>query len=676
VLPPPASIGAPAPRARWTPVVVLLVVGVVALALRLIGLASVPPGLAHDEARLMLHAHGLGRNGIPLLPETAAPGAWEPLFAGWLWVTGSLGGWSVAAARSATALAGVALALGCVLWYWRLLGLGWALAGGLLVATGFTPLLFSRQMSAGMLGAALLALGLWCLSAGAAAPRPRRRTAWWAGAALCFGLAGYAFAPFVLLLPLVVACGALLLRRRGRGDWRAAGIALALLLALATPHVVDAMSAPAAFWARVSHSPTAWETTGPPDGPRDVPRALGVTLKRVIWSGPEAPRLGSGRALFDPLLALWAVAGLVLLVVGVRNPQVGVALPWLAGCLLLAALVAPGHPEVLLAALPALVLLPLLAARGLLSHLAASAPRRQALALAVVAATFLASGVWSLHDYVRVWARSEAVGSAFNADLRGALAAVERLPDHAEPVYLSTWDAADVLRAFALSRDAAPRYRAVDGRTQVVIPAAGGGYLVYPHATPPDPALLALVTGPDEQPLETGAAPDGDTHWSIWRVAQPARERLPSTVPTIRFPNRIQLVGFAIAPDLGDVATTGRLPDPPRVAVTLVWSIPPGTLPQQVEARLVPVDAPNGPTRATSATTWLVPPGTTSGPGRELVVLRLSVVLPEARDQIVDVHALLLGPDGAPRAPYGPLPQRAGPDAAFLNRIQYRMDTR
>jgi 4-amino-4-deoxy-L-arabinose transferase-like glycosyltransferase len=659
----------------------LTLVVLAALLLRVLGLDAAPLGLAHHEAQVALFAHDMGRNNLHLLPDSTEPGAREPLFAWWLKLSGSIGGWSIAAARMASALSGVVLALACALWYRRALGSPWAIAGGLLVATSAWQLVLSRQVSAGMLGAALLSLGLWCLWQGSYARAQTACTTWWSIAALCCALAGYAYAPFALLVPLFALCAVLLAwhARRAGGDsgWFAAGFALAVLLAISAPLALQALADVDAFWSRIEHSPIA---AGPPAGqPDTLGNAIITTLQHVV-----APANGAAtahtrlheRGLLDPLLALWCVAGVGAALWHIRRPLAQVTLAWLSGCLLLAVLVAPGHPEVLLAATPAIVLLPLLAAHAILEHIATSSRRAQRAALGLFAASLLVSVAWSQHAYWRVWVPSNEVYAAFNADLREALQTTERLPATTDPVYVSTWDRGHVVRYLLLGTDTSRAYHAIDGRTQVLVPTTGGAYLLDLRATPVDPALLALVAGADERPVATGSAPDGRPGWAIWRVAQPARERLPYTVPTIRFPNRIQLVGYSVVPDLGDIEVTGQLPDPPRVVVTLVWNVPAAGFAHQAVARLIPVGPLPDPASIETASAWLVPPlPPTDGSGRQLVVMRLIVVVPETPDLVVDVEAGLRGIDGSPRAPYGP-PAVISGDHAFLNRIQYRIDTR
>ncbi|HUG13478.1 MAG TPA: glycosyltransferase family 39 protein [Thermomicrobiales bacterium] len=661
-------------------------VGAVALLARLPGLDTSPPGFALDEARAALHARSIGLDGapFPLLPDSAAPGAREPLFAWQLKLTGSLSGWSVAGARAATALAGVVVAVCCALWLRRALGAGWGIAGGLLVATSFWQLTLSRQVSAGMAGAALLALGVWLLWGGFDTQRAamRRRAPGWipfAGAGAAFGLALYAFAPLLAFVPVVpAACGLAawrMHRERRPFDGRGLAIGLAVMLAVVAPVAIDAALHVDEARERIESALTHTGAATGGRGPLAIARGLATTVESLFWRGPDNPRVNiPGRALLDPLLALWTALGIGYAARFAGRPLHAFALAWLAGSCVVTAVVAPGQPELLLAATPAVFLFPMLALRSAYGYLRPRGALARELAQVIVAGAVVASAGWSAFDYTERWSSSPATWAAFSGDTRAALAALADLPDRGEPVYFSTWDERPLVELLIPERPP----RIVDGRATLAIPDASGGYLVFARSGAPDRALLRYVNGAGsasaDEPFATGTGPDGEVAWEIWRIGQSARERLPYTLPSIRFPNRIQLVGFAFAPDFGDVATTGALPDPPRLVVVLVWTVPRDMRPHLAEVRLVPADQPHLDEAIESATVWLSPlADATRSPsaGREIVLQRVSVVVPETGERIVDIQVTLWGPDGEARPPYGPSQLLVG-DYAFLNRIQYR----
>jgi hypothetical protein len=511
---------------------------------------------------------------------------------------------------------------------------------------------------------------------------------WLAAAGAAAGLGLYAhvsFLPVVVVLPLA---GLILWLRGGPGNAGVEldGVGLAVLLAaflvVAAPLVVDAALDPGTVRARVEQD---WDGDGRRERAGDlarVARGYGTTLESLVWRGSEVRELNlPGRPWLDPLLALAALAGVALALRHPLAPLHAVALLWLAGFLLPAALVAPGNPALLQPLLPVLVLFPLLGPRALLDL----ARRRGRLAarLAGAAAVLVAGAGWSLVDYAARWAPADATERAYRGDVRDAIATAEELLASGSPVYLGMRPEdrplLDYLAPDSAGRPgsvpAGPVLHTVDTRTTLVVPAAGGGYLVYPASSAP-PAELAALLGP--RPVATGRDLGGQPAYAVWRAGEELRGRLPATVPTIRFPDGFALVGFAIRPDLGDVATTGQLPDPPRVAVTLVWDVPRGAPPHLARVRLVPSDpALAGRDQLVeSGETWLTagPPLAAGNRGRELIVTRLSVPVPEGADPVIDVQAGLLSAGGELLPPLGPPSVIVG-DYAFLNRVQYVRDS-
>lgn len=666
----------------------LAIVGVVALLTRLPGLDTSPPGFAIDEARAAGYARSVGTNEgpVPLLPDSTEPGERDPLFAWALKLTGSVSGWSVAGARMATALAGVMVALCCGLWMRRALGTVWGLTGGLLVATSFWQMTLGRQVSAGMTGLALLALGTLLLWHGLDIGRVRAggRVARWvrfAPAGVAFGLAVYAFAPLLAFVPaLVLACGMLAWRtsrERGDVDWRALGAGLAVLLAIVTPAGIDAALHPGEAGARIESGFTNPDPDGASLDPAAVAGGLATTIESLFWRGPDDARIHlAGRGLLDPLLSLWTVLGIAYALRFVTRPLHAFALTWLLVCLALSAAISPGHPELLLAATPAIFLFPVLALRSAHAWARSRGSLSREVALVLVAGTVIASAAWSIVDYTGRWSSSTETWEAFNGDVRDALGALAQLSGEAEPVYISSWGAEPLIGFLPTERPVIQ----VDGRVSIVIPQASSHYIIIPRSTPPDVTLLRYVTGsgPDrtDQPTASGLGPDGATAWEIWPVGQGARERLPLTLPTIRFPNRIQLTGFAFAPDFGDVARTGTLPDPPRLIATLVWSVPLDIEPIDVEVRLVPADPLLGDLTETASDRLTT--GTNIGDereagrtGRVIVLQRLSIVVPQTDDMVMDIEIALRDAEGTPRPAYGPRQFLSG-EYVFLNRVQYQ----
>jgi hypothetical protein len=661
-----------------------LAIGLLAALVRFAWLASSPPGFSLAEAQTALAARDLPASAL-LRPE---PGH-QPLFHVLLWLSGTLTNWDVSGARLPAALLGSVTAVACALWYQRAIGPLAGILGGVLVATTFPWLVLSRQAQPAIGSAALAALGLWCLWQGlgpdaAAGQATVKRRHWWVVAAgLLFGAGLYTHPAFLPALVIAPACAALLIWRAGpdraqlpRPSWLIAG--LACLLLLATPIVVNDLANPADFRQRFEQD---WNGDGSPEqlaGPLAALGGAGETLTALGWNGHDTPTLGKpGRALLDPILLVLAVAGLAVTFRRPLAPLHALTLLWLLGMSLPAALLDPGNPALLMPLTPAIFLLPLLGLAALQRMAARHGPRAVRLTLVLAIGAVMASAGWSLMAY-RDWTRSDTTHVAFSSDLREALTAVDRLAPGSTPVYIATSPANAPILSYLHPPSNQPgrTERAIDSRSTIVIPAEGIGYLVTTGSNPLPDELAQLLTA--QPPVEAGTTRDGRPAWRIEIAGQAARDQLPWTLPALGFPDGFSLVGFDIRPDLGDAATTGQLPDPPRVLVTLVWDAPRGATPHQARVRLLPVD-PSLPDTSQSATTadeWLItsPPIAAGNRGRELVVVQLRVPVPDSPELIVEVQAGLLRADGSIQPPSDAGPNAAG-DYVTLNRVQYVRDS-
>jgi hypothetical protein len=399
------------------------------------------------------------------------------------------------------------------------------------------------------------------------------------------------------------------------------------------------------------------------DDPLSAATAYLETARSVVWDGYSSANVNQpGRPLLDPLLAIWALAGLAIALRHPLRPLHGVALLWFAIFILPSALSSPGHPVRMLAATPAIFLFPLLAMRAVVAWAARWGRHAGTLAGMAVALSVCGSAVWSLHDYFRVWAPSQAAYVAFQGDVRDSLEAIDALPGNGAPVYYSTWTLDRLVTYLAPER---PR-RDVDGRTTLAIPEDGIAYLVAPTVTTPDPALLAYIA--DAPVVATGHAPDGSIAWQAWLLDERSREDLPYVVPPVGLADDYDVVGFDIAPE---PAT-----ESPRVAITLVWRVPTNAPAHTARVRLVPVGVPPEASTPTYADLAVAasPSSLLGSDAREIVVTRLLVDFPAGPTLQADVQVALLGPDGAPLPPVS-APAGASDNYAQLNRVQYQVVT-
>lgn len=647
------------------PIALVLAVGIVAAFLRLLDLGETPPGFAELEARVALASRSIGDDGLPLLPS----GGIAPAFLWLMQPFGVLLDWDVIAPRATAALLGIIAVVACALWFRRTLGVGWGLVGGLLAAAWFPLLLHSRVGLPEIGAGAAAATGFWLLWEARDGAGNRRGWALTSGVAFgigaWFSVAGFLLLP-VALIVIIVALVAEPMDEDGPArDSRPIALAIIGLLVVAAPLIAQVVVEPDALRARIERD---WDGDGRVEEIRDpagIVSGIGQTLASLVIDGYDAPLVNlPGRPLLDPILALLSLLGLAALLRSPTHPLHAASLIWLVASLILPALVAPGHPGLLLPATPALLLLPLLGVRAAIALTRNRQPVVTRVVTTVAVMGIMLSAAWSLWDYWDNWSDSREVYAAFDGDIRASLDAASELPRDAGPVYLATWGHEEQIRYLAPDQI----HEVIDGRTHLALPASGIGYLVVPGSTPLASELRAIV----EQGalLERRDGPRGAVAAEVWRLGPETRDALPATVPTIRFPGEISLVGFDVRPDLGDAATTGRLPDPPRVVVTLVWSVPRGGAERIAQIRLVPAD----PIFADDARTASVPldPGERPvGAGeRELIVTRASIVVPRTPDQIIDVQAGLLTTGLALLPPVSP-PSAISGGYALLNRVQY-----
>lgn len=579
-------------------------------ALRLARLADLPPGLPGAAAEHGLLARAMVEGGIA--GAMREPGTASVPLAAIVALAGRLTGFDATTPALGAALAGTVAVGGTALWLRRALGPAWGLAGGVLLAGSFWPLLFGRLGLSPVVGAAALAALLWLLRE--AIGRPLRVALGWYTLAGLAAAVGFAADPALRIMPglLLVGLGAALWQARAGGSSSrdaAWGLGVTLLTAVlaALPWVVAQGAVPGQLGPSTPTpglpGATAADLAGAAYG-------YGVSLARLVWPGTGDAGLHlPGAPLFEPWLAPWALLGGGVALRRARQPRAAVGLAWGALLLLPAALVDPGHPGRLVPALPLLVLLPLLGMRAAVARAGQGRARLAvgALVVATLAGT-VSVGPWR---YFQGWATDPATAAALDAGVVASLEALRQLPPDEPVVYSTAAEHAAVVRY--LAHDVAPLE--VDGRHLLLLPGdpmrgVRRGWLVIPAATPLNPHLLELFAG--IPPVAVGRDAGGAEAYRVYRIDERVGQRIPLSVPTIAWADGAVFQGFRLTP-LADG----------RAAVVLAWALPAGSGPRvavvqltgdaRSEARLaLPPTAPGQPVIAVGSVTLDIP--ATTGP--------------------------------------------------------------
>ena len=444
-----------------------------AAGMRLWALASLPPGLHHDEAFHLLSARGIVEGqGVPVY-ITGNQGN-EPMYAYLntvgLWVLGEAN-WAGRLVAAWVGLVSVALTirLGHGLYPRRLVGV----FAGLALAGLYWHLTMSRWGSQPILSAAAAAGSLAGLWHGARSGRMRSFAL--AGTSLSFGLWAYmAFRVF----PLVPLAGGLALLAAQRWPTRRLVIggvlAAATALVVYTPLGLFFLRQPEWFFHRYSQitelQPSAQATLSD----RLVTNAARVAAS-LVWPGQGDENWRQnlpGRPAFDPIQASLAGLGLWTATRRWRSPETQLLAAWLV--VGLAPSVVTEFPPQFgrtVMVTPALAMLVGLGAETLWVS------RRPWLArLAAVA--LLGSTALTARDYFVRWAGDEHLFIAFDTGLYDLAGHLRERPAgtalYETPVYRDY-----PTLEFTLGLEAYQRFRAFNGRACTVLPTATGAPVTY-----------------------------------------------------------------------------------------------------------------------------------------------------------------------------------------------------
>ena len=232
-------------------------------------------------------------------------------------ITGTLVGWDVAGPRIAAVICGIAAALFCALWLMRAMGPIWGLVGGVLAATSFWQLMFSRQAVPSISSALFIALGLWlswlALEQGSKRQPNRfyRRTdlPLYVVAGAVFGFGFHSHVSYAVVPPLVLlTAGVIALnqqRARRASDALGPGLLLLAMVIAMTPLASHYLDHPDDFRRALDLA------AGLPEDLADTGDDVAAGLRGLFWRGSDNAAVNlPGRSIFGPILSFWTVAGL------------------------------------------------------------------------------------------------------------------------------------------------------------------------------------------------------------------------------------------------------------------------------------------------------------------------------------------------------------------------------
>ena len=471
----------------------ILLILLLALALRVYRLSAIPPGLTHDEANHGREAIGILdgelRYYFPLNYGS------EPLYS--YTVAGSMAllGENLLALRLVNVLFGLAAIGATYFWARRAFDRRTALLAAALMAVSFWPLASSRQaLRAGMLPffTVTAVWFFWRLGG----PRFFTRSMLGFALSIVATLHIYLAARVTwLLFPAFLLYLAVAQREWFRRAWRPALAGLLLAGLLVLPMFVYLANHPAAQ--------TRLEMLDDPLGQARSGNLAPLlhnardALLAFVWPGYGDQFLAyniPGRPVLDSATAVFFIIGILAALYRWRQPAYAFVLLWFLAGVLPSLITGPtANTTRNLAALPAVFLLP---ASGFGAVLDGIRPRLHWRALAPVAAAIwlLFAGLASARGYFVRWGESPEVRGAYQQTLVRALSYIDAQHPDLSPLVISTvypGPAHDNSIALVL---AAPREtRWVDARYALILPGGQDADALILDSTPPHPAFQSLL---------------------------------------------------------------------------------------------------------------------------------------------------------------------------------------
>ena len=286
-----------------------------------------------------------------------------------------------------------------------------------------------------------------------------------------------------------------------------------------------------------------------------IARAASANLLQFVWpgAGDQAQFYNlPGRAIFDPLTALLALAGIVISAKRWRNPVYGFLLAWFLVMALPAFIAVDRYPTLprLLGVIPGVYFFPAIGLSALvgfiLKRLGDNRRLGEIVAVGIVVIALFVHAGLTFRDYFRIWGPSPATATAFEADMTAAWRWLEAHPEaNNGEVYLSS----DIYRhpTFMFLHEQTPTSEWFTHRNPMLHWFDGRGawpllaldkpatVLVGDSALPPD--FIVSLLGLEMEPVEDGTVMLAQ---SVFQADAP---------PLVQYTDQLALLGqFVVVP--------------------------------------------------------------------------------------------------------------------------------
>ncbi len=488
-------------RAWWAAVIALLLL---AFAVRVWDLESVPPGLTHDEASNGHDSTAILR-GVHRIYFPVGYGH-EPLYDYSVALTTLFLGQGIFTLRITTVLWGLAQCILVAALARRWWGRFEALVVVAAYAVSFWALMLSRVGLRAPALPALLAASVLAYSHATSAATTRRATGWYALSGLALGASFYTYMAsrgMPLLFAGVLVVALISDRPRFRRIWRGTLLTLATAAAAGAPLFVYLRAHPDLETRIGQLGEAVTALTAGDTAP--IRHNIVDSLPMLLWHGdPYWLYNVAGRPGLEPLLAATLVVGVVAALARLRDERRSLLVIWLAGGVA-PALIAPVAYNLLhaVAAMPAAMLLVALGARELKAQVGRLRRPVPHLVAAAAGIAWALTGTGTAQAYFGTWAHERDVQVAYHSHVVALGHELDRTSETTPVVMTSLYPGEFhdpyVMEVTLHRSDLSLRW--VDGRGAIFVPTTSARLFVEEQTQLP-PALWRLLL-PDLEPSLT-----------------------------------------------------------------------------------------------------------------------------------------------------------------------------